>query len=207
MLNILVKSLVKLKTVAFFALNPSMLFYPNQVAQEIGEARHAVGLEIRHLVTAHVLRITRRNRRSYYQWNAQYSYADLLQKIIARMHERHEPSLADVAHLGRRERLEKNLAKILATLARDYRPEKVILYGSLVSGKVHAYSDIDLAIIKETDISFYERTQQVIDLLDYDVGVDMRVYTPQEFQEAVRSNRFFREEIQKRGKVIYDRVA
>ena len=71
-----------------------------------------------------------------------------------------------------------------------------------MNGEVHDFSDIDLIILKESDKSFYERLEEVILLTMPKMGADILVYTPEEF-ESIQDRQFFKEEIIKKGKVIY----
>ena len=59
--------------------------------------------------------------------------------------------------LARKAALEAELARVLPIIIDQYQPEKIILFGSLATGEVHEWSDIDLAIIKETDLNYFDR--------------------------------------------------
>ena len=102
----------------------------------------------------------------------------------------------------RLEELNNELSRIVGILINTYNPIKIILFGSLVSGDIHDFSDIDLIIVKESDKSFYERLEEVILLTMPKVGADILVYTPEEF-ETIQDRLFFDEEVIKKGKVIY----
>ena len=102
-------------------------------------------------------------------------------------------------------KLNSALAQILTTLETKYKPEKVILFGSMVHGNVHEWSDLDLCIIKDTPLPFLKRLKEVAFLCDAHVGVDYLVYTNAELEEMVRShNPFVIEEILDKGKVLYE---
>ena len=103
----------------------------------------------------------------------------------------------------RKKRLEKELSKIVSTLIEKYDPLKIILFGSLATGNIHEYSDIDLIVIKNSTKSFYERLEEVIEFIDSDVGTDIIVYTPAEMEE-VKDRMFFKEEVFRKGKVLYE---
>jgi len=98
--------------------------------------------------------------------------------------------------------LNSELNRIVDVIIREYNPIKIILYGSIPSGKVNNWSDIDLVVIKNTDKSFYERLEEVIKLTEPNVGTDIIVYTPDE-AEQMKDDLFFQEEIIKKGKVIF----
>jgi predicted nucleotidyltransferase len=107
---------------------------------------------------------------------------------------------------ARRERLASELERWLPLLIAHERPEQIILFGSYCSGEVSEWSDLDLAIIKETDAPFLDRTRQVLELLRPQVGVDVLVYTPAEFERMCLERAFVRREIVGKGKVLYERT-
>lgn len=106
--------------------------------------------------------------------------------------------------------LQQKLNSVVDRLKQAYHPEKIILFGSAASGKIGKWSDLDLAIIKKTDKRFYDRIGEVLNLLynddenSPDVGVDVLVYTPQEYIQMSRDNWFIGEEINKKGKIVYE---
>lgn len=105
------------------------------------------------------------------------------------------------------QQLEENLARILSDLKARYDPEQVIVFGSLASGNVTETSDLDLLIVKQTGKRFFDRIKEVVQICDYDIGVDFLVYTPKELIEAAKINTFVREEILSKGKVVYRAAA
>ena len=91
-------------------------------------------------------------------------------------------------------------------LKSHYRPQKIILFGSLAQGNVEEGSDIDLAIVKETDKRPFERSLEVTALVDPSVAVNFLVYTPEEFENETEAKNFFVvDEILKKGQVLYER--
>ena len=102
--------------------------------------------------------------------------------------------------------LKNALDQILRVLAEKYQPQKVILFGSMATGEIREWSDIDLVIIKETPKRFLARLKEVALLCQSPVGVDYLVYTPREFEQLVAENNpFIQIEIIQKGKVIYER--
>ena len=106
---------------------------------------------------------------------------------------------------ARRALLERELSRWLPLLIAYEQPDKIILFGSYCTGQVGEWSDLDMVIIKSTPAAFLDRTRQVLTLLKPRVGVDVLVYTPQEFEHLSRERAFLREEILTKGKVIYER--
>lgn len=103
--------------------------------------------------------------------------------------------------------LEKNARLAVSIISEKYVPEKIILFGSLAAGTVTETSDLDLLVIKKTRKNFFARLKDIADICELDVGADILVYTPKEFELESVNNPFFREEILKKGKIIYERAA
>ena len=111
-------------------------------------------------------------------------------------------------NVERKTQLEQELKRATEVIVRDYSPEQVILFGSLAQGAVHDWSDIDLAIVKETPRRFIDRIGDVLQLVRPRVAFHVVVYTPQEVAQMVQSDQYFWiDEITRKGKVLYDRAA
>lgn len=54
----------------------------------------------------------------------------------------------------RKRHLEQELARFIAVLVDQGDPEQVIVFGSLAKGEVHAWSDIDLVVVEQTELPF-----------------------------------------------------
>ena len=103
--------------------------------------------------------------------------------------------------LERKQLLEQELKRYLSLLTGHDQPERVILFG----GNVRPESDIDLVIIKQTELPFWKRLREMRRLLQPRVGTDILVYTPNEFDQLSRERPFFRDEILGKGRVVYER--
>jgi predicted nucleotidyltransferase len=111
----------------------------------------------------------------------------------------------DEKAMQRRALLEAELARYVQVLREHYAPQRILLFGSLASGRVSEWSDIDLVIIKETEHKFLDRTREAMQLLKPRVGIDILVYTPEEFARMKEDRLFVREEIAAKGRVLYER--
>ncbi len=105
----------------------------------------------------------------------------------------------------RKRLLKQELDRYLSLLLEHRDPIQVIVFGSLSTGQVHTWSDIDLVIVEQTDLPFLQRSRQVRKLLRPQVGTDILVYTPDEFEQMRRERAFFRDEILAKGEVVYER--
>ncbi|MBU0600635.1 nucleotidyltransferase domain-containing protein [bacterium] len=98
----------------------------------------------------------------------------------------------------------EEVKEIVQILKIKYKPEKIILFGSLANGKTDEDSDIDLIIIKQTKKNPWERAAEVDQFIKHNVPVDFLVYTPEEVKERVQINDFFIKEVLEKGQVIYE---
>lgn len=104
------------------------------------------------------------------------------------------------------ERAKKIIEEIVRKLARDYHPEKVVLFGSYAHGSPDPESDIDLLIIKDTPDRFMKRLVTVRKILSdpkRKVSLETIVLTPQEVSRQLAKGDQFIAEIIEKGKVLY----
>jgi len=105
----------------------------------------------------------------------------------------------------RSETLKRELDRIIAIVKDSLRPEQIILFGSLASNgdALHEASDLDLAIVTQTELPVRERIRQILSLVKPRVDVNVLVYTPEEYERLKITSPFVRKEIAQKGKVIY----
>jgi len=80
---------------------------------------------------------------------------------------------------------EAELDRIRRGLQR-YAPQRVWLFGSFARGDYHAASDVDLLIVKETDLPFVQRAADVWRACESTLSIEPLVYTPAEFERMQR---------------------
>lgn len=101
----------------------------------------------------------------------------------------------------------ESIRAIVNILKYEYKPEKIILFGSCVSGKITRDSDIDMLIVKNTRKSLGERWLEVGRLtrnLKKEMPFEPFILTPEEFKNQLHRNLFLQEIINK-GKVLYEK--
>jgi predicted nucleotidyltransferase len=103
------------------------------------------------------------------------------------------------------EKMPKKIRDIIKAL-QAYEPESIYLFGSWASEEHDDKSDVDLVVIKNTDRTFFDRLHEVSLLLPAEVGgVEVLVYTPQEFEVMRKEGNAFAEMIAEEGRLIYAR--
>lgn len=101
--------------------------------------------------------------------------------------------------------LRDELDHFVHVISSTMNPERIIVFGSLAKGEVHEWSDLDLVLIVESDLPFLQRRRAILERASPRVSMDLFVYTPDEWQEVMRTRPFLCEEIACKGKVIYER--
>lgn len=101
----------------------------------------------------------------------------------------------------------KELKKLKENIIEQYKPEKIILFGSLAWGKFGPDSDIDLFVVKNTKKEFFERFDDFIDKVDTNVKAskDIIIFTPAEIKKRIKIKDDFILDIVNKGKVLYEK--
>jgi uncharacterized protein len=100
------------------------------------------------------------------------------------------------------------ISDIVNKIVSGYNPERIILFGSYATENPSENSDLDLFVIKETDLPRPQRTAQVRKMIYGSmVPIDLIVYTPREIEES-KDNKFsFVHEVLNTGKILYERTS
>lgn len=100
-------------------------------------------------------------------------------------------SLAEIRQLCRR-------------IARDFHPDRIILFGSHAYGKPTTDSDIDLLVVMPFEGRHTEQAIRILDKLNVLAPLDLLVRTPEQMKERQALGDTFISEILERGKVMYE---
>lgn len=101
--------------------------------------------------------------------------------------------------------MEEKIKWIIEDL-KPYKPDKIILFGSTARGESDEFSDIDIILIKDTKESFIQRIKNAGLMLRIELGgVDIIVWTPEEYKNMLNSNNYFIQKIKKERKIIYEK--
>jgi predicted nucleotidyltransferase len=101
---------------------------------------------------------------------------------------------------------EEKINEIVNKIATLYAPDKVILFGSYAVGTADENSDLDFIVIKNTDLPKHKRGVELRRLLYGSlVPMDLKVYTPFEFEKELKNKYSFLNSAVKNSKLVYER--
>lgn len=102
---------------------------------------------------------------------------------------------------------DERLAEIVQRLA-PMRPERILLFGSTARGKSDEWSDLDVIVVaNEVPARFVDRIARAFDLIDPRYGLDILIYTPNEYREMLADGNPFIATAECEGRVLYVRPA
>lgn len=92
-------------------------------------------------------------------------------------------------------------------IAREFRPDRIVLFGSHAYGNPRADSDVDLLVVMPYEGSPFRQAALILGHLVRTVGVlplDLLVRTAEEVSERLRMGDRFMREVVERGKVMHE---
>jgi predicted nucleotidyltransferase len=102
---------------------------------------------------------------------------------------------------------EKEIAGLVNRIVECVDPEEVIVFGSYAKQRATRRSDLDLLIVKETELPKRYRRDMVEHLLStFLVSVDLHVHTPEEVEVYREEADSFVSTIYRTGRVFYKRA-
>ena len=90
-------------------------------------------------------------------------------------------------------------------IAREFDPERIILFGSHAYGTPRDYSDIDLLVIMPFEGSGFDKSLEILDRVDPDFAIDLIVRRPDDTERRYREFDPLIRDALDRGRVLYER--
>lgn len=112
----------------------------------------------------------------------------------------------------RLELLQAELRRFVEVASEEFGAERIIVFGSVARAMdegtqaLNEWSDLDIVVVAETELSFYKRSQKLLLRVRPRVSVDVFVYTPTEWQELGAARLFVQSEMMGKGKVVYEKA-
>lgn len=91
-------------------------------------------------------------------------------------------------------------------IVQNYKPAKIILFGSVARNEASVHADIDLLIVKESDEKRPFRVKKIFEAIrgiPRFYPLDPIVYTPKELQDRLELGDYFIKKVLSEGKALY----
>ncbi|PWU12482.1 MAG: hypothetical protein C5B50_21325 [Verrucomicrobia bacterium] len=89
-------------------------------------------------------------------------------------------------------------------IAREFRPDKIILFGSYAYGRPTGDSDVDLLIIMPVTGRAIDQAIKISGSIEPRFPVDVLVRTPDEVSQRLALNDFFIKEATEKGETLHE---
>jgi predicted nucleotidyltransferase len=89
-------------------------------------------------------------------------------------------------------------------IAREFRPHKIVLFGSYAYGKPTEDSDVDVLVIMPFDRRQGRKSLEIRQRIPADFPLDLIVRTPESITRRMRLGDCFVQEILAKGDVLYE---
>jgi len=99
----------------------------------------------------------------------------------------------------------EEIERFVNKIAEEYKPEKIILFGSYGYGTPGEHSDVDMLVIINSKERPVDLAIQIRSAICTPFPVDLLVRTPQQIDERLSMNDFFIKEIVSKGRILYER--
>jgi len=98
----------------------------------------------------------------------------------------------------------KEIKKLCEEIAREFHPQKIILFGSHAYGKPQWDSDVDLLVIMPFKGTPHRQAVAIRSRIEVGVPLDLLVRTPLQISRRLAMGDSFIREILERGRVLYE---
>jgi predicted nucleotidyltransferase len=101
----------------------------------------------------------------------------------------------------------KEIRAVVDQIAREFHPQRVILFGSQARGTAGPDSDVDLLVIMQFRGKTLRKSAEIQLKVHPRFPTDILVRTPAAVRKRVRMGDFFMQDILDEGEVLYERPA
>jgi predicted nucleotidyltransferase len=98
----------------------------------------------------------------------------------------------------------KTISALALRIARKFKPQKIILFGSYAYGKPKKESDVDMLVIMSFEGKGSHKATEILIETDPRFPIDLLVRTPDQIKRRLELGDFFIREITQKGKVLYE---
>jgi uncharacterized protein len=97
----------------------------------------------------------------------------------------------------------RQIKRLAERIARQFKPQQIILFGSYAYGKPSEHSDVDLLVIVKNGPTL-QKEFEIRQAARVSFPLDVLVRTQAEFSRRLAWNDFFLQEVNQKGKLLYE---
>jgi uncharacterized protein len=98
----------------------------------------------------------------------------------------------------------RDIKRVCAQIVREFRPQRIILFGSYAYGRPTPDSDVDLLVVMPLKVRATDKAVEISNRLEHQFPIDLLVRSPEELRQRIEWNDFFLREATEKGVVMYD---
>ncbi|RPJ19916.1 MAG: nucleotidyltransferase domain-containing protein [Chloroflexi bacterium] len=99
---------------------------------------------------------------------------------------------------------QRTISSFARQVARQFNPQKIILFGSYAYGKPTEDSDVDILVIMPFKGKGAHKATEILLATDPRFPIDLLVRTPEQIRTRITLGDFFIREITQKGRVLYE---
>ena len=98
----------------------------------------------------------------------------------------------------------RTIREFARRIAEQFRPDRIVLFGSYAYGRPTFDSDVDLLVVMRTNMDEIAQEIHIMQSVDHPFPMDLVVRTPESIRRHIQWGDCFIQEIMSRGKVLYE---
>lgn len=98
------------------------------------------------------------------------------------------------------------IRKYARDVAKQFKPEKIILFGSHAYGEPHADSDVDILVVMPAARNEIDQAIRILRVIDPEFPLELHVCTPKNVAWRLKEGDSFLREVFTKGKVLYEKA-
>ena len=99
---------------------------------------------------------------------------------------------------------QRDISSFASQVARQFKPQKIILFGSYAYGRPTEDSDVDILVVMPFKGRNPEKATEIWMATKPRFPIDIMVRKPAELKKRLKMGDFFLREITEKGKVLYE---
>ena len=96
------------------------------------------------------------------------------------------------------------IRELARTIAQEFKPERIVLFGSHARGAAAGESDVDLLVILSFRGKGCRKAVEILERVKPVFALDLVLRTPEQFEQRIQQGDFFLRRIAQEGVVLYE---